>query len=179
MIIVGTQAPDFTAEAVVDGEIADITLSRLAGRYVLLFFYPLDFSFVCPSELHSLQRALTEFQRRDVEVLGISVDSVFTHRAFLQAPKSTGGISGITFSLVSDISHRISRSFGVLAERESVALRATFVLDKEGIVQYGSVNTLDFGRSIGELLRVVDGIQFAETHGGLCPTNWQPGDALL
>ena len=179
MIIVGSRSPDFTAEAIVHGVAGIVSLEQYRGQYVLLFFYPADFSFVCPSELHALQRHLPEFHDRHVEVLGVSVDSIHTHLAWLATPVSEGGIAGTTFTLISDTSQRLSRAYGVLDEASGAAFRGVFIIDREGIVQYGSLNTLAFGRSIQELLRVIDGIQFTERHGHVCPANWTPGDLSL
>lgn len=179
MIIVGSRAPDFIAEAAVNGARSSISLDLYRGRYVLLFFYPADFSVVCPSELHALQRHLSAFGGRNVEVLAVSVDSVYTHLAWLRTPVHEGGIEGTTFALVSDMSHAISRSWGVLDEDSGSSLRGVFVIDPEGTVQYGSLNALAFGRSVQELLRVIDGIQFAATNGVVCPANWKPGDLSL
>lgn len=179
MIIVGSPAPGFTAEAVNGRNVTTIALDDYRGKYVLLFFYPADFSFVCPSELHALERLLPTFRERNVEVLAVSVDSVHTHAAWLETPVSEGGIAGTTFTLVSDINQSISRAYGVLDEKEGVALRGVFVIDDQGVVQYGSLNSMAFGRSIPELLRVVDGIQYASTHAELCPANWQPGDLTV
>ena len=179
MIIVGSRSPDFTADAVVGGVAGTVSLQQYRGKYVLLFFYPADFSYVCPSELHALQRHLPEFHDRNVEVVAVSVDSVHTHMAWLATPPSEGGIGGTTFTLVSDTNQRLSRAYGVLDEASGAAFRGVFIIDREGIVQYGSLNTLAFGRSIQELLRVIDAVQYTESHGQVCPANWTPDEPGL
>lgn len=175
MIIVGSTSPAFSAKAIVQGEIKTVTEKDFANRYVLFFFYALDFSFVCPSEMHALQENLAEFGKREVEVVGISVDTIYTHFAWLNTPRAQSGGQGITFTLIADTSQHLSKAYGVFDEREGLALRGAFVVDRNNIIQYGALNTLAFARSISELLRVVDAIQFVEKYGEVCPANWQPG----
>jgi peroxiredoxin (alkyl hydroperoxide reductase subunit C) len=171
-------APDFTADAVVNGEMAKITLSGLRGRYVVLFFYPLDFTFVCPTELHAFQHALPEFRKRLTEILAVSVDSKFSHLAWWKTPKSQGGIEGIEYPLVSDLSKDIARNFDVLSPG-GVAYRGLFLIDKDGLVKHQVVNDLPLGRSVDETLRMVDALQHAEKYGEVCPANWKPGKKAM
>ncbi|MBA2848656.1 peroxiredoxin [Thermosulfuriphilus ammonigenes] len=179
MTLVTKEAPDFTAEAVMpDNSFSKITLSSYRGRYVILLFYPLDFTFVCPTEILAFDKKLEEFKKRNCEVLGISVDSVYTHFAWKMTPVEKGGIGNIQYPLVSDLSKNISRSYGILFD-ESVSLRGLFLIDKEGIVRHELINDLPLGRSVDEALRVLDALQFFETHGEVCPANWRPGEEAM
>ncbi|MFQ5589035.1 MAG: peroxiredoxin [Nitrospiria bacterium] len=180
MVLVNQEAPDFTAKAVVGDETVDnFKLSDHRGKYVVLFFYPLDFTFVCPTELHAFQSKLEEFKKRNVEVIGVSTDSWFSHHAWLNTPKSQGGIQGITYPLVSDFNKTISRDYDVLFEGLGAAYRGLFLIDKNGVVQHQVVNNLPLGRSIGEALRMVDALQFTEEHGEVCPADWQQGEKSM
>jgi len=180
MVLVNKEAPDFTAKAVkVDQVIDEYKLSDLRGKYVVLFFYPLDFTFVCPTELHAFQAKLEEFKKRNVEVVGVSIDSWFSHLAWLQQPKRQGGIEGVTYPLVSDLNKTISKDYDVLLEGVGIALRGLFLIDKEGVVQHQVVNNLPLGRSIDEALRLVDALQFTEEHGEVCPANWKEGEKSM
>lgn len=180
MVLVNKEAPDFTAKAVQEGNVIDeYKLSDLRGKYVVLFFYPLDFTFVCPTELHAFQAKLEEFKKRNVEVVGVSIDSWFSHLAWLQQPKAQGGIEGVTYPLVSDLNKTISKDYDVLLEGVGIALRGLFLIDKEGIVQHQVVNNLPLGRSIDEALRLVDALQFTEEHGEVCPANWKEGEKSM
>ena len=176
MVLVGRPAPDFTADAVVNGEFKQITLSSLKGKYVVVFFYPLDFTFVCPTELHAFSDKLADFKARNVEVLGVSVDSKFTHAAWLNTPKKEGGIQGVKYPVVSDLNKSISSAYDVLVEGAGIAYRGLFLIDKNGIVQHQIVNNLPLGRSVDEVLRLVDALQYFETNGEVCPANWQKGE---
>lgn len=181
-VLVGKEAPDFKATAVVDGKDfnEEFTLSQYKGeKYVILFFYPLDFTFVCPTEMHAFQEKLVEFESKNVQVIGVSVDSQFSHFAWLNSDKSQGGIKGVTYPIVSDINKTISRDYDVLIEDDGVALRGAFVIDKEGVVQAQVVNNLSLGRNIDELLRLVDALQFTEKYGEVCPANWKEGDKSM
>jgi peroxiredoxin (alkyl hydroperoxide reductase subunit C) len=153
----------------------DFKLSSLRGRYVILFFYPLDFTFVCPSEILAFDEKLDAFHERDSDVVGVSVDSHFTHLAWKRTPVEKGGIGPIRYPLVADLSKDISRSYGVLFDEE-VALRGLFLIDREGIVRHSVVNDLPLGRSVDEALRMVDALRFHEQRGEVCPANWQDGD---
>lgn len=176
-VLVGKEAPNFKTKAVVGTQIIDdFSLESLRGKYVLLFFYPLDFTFVCPTELHAFQAKLEEFKKRNCEVLGCSVDSQFSHFAWLQTPKAKGGIEGVSYPLVSDMNKTIARDYDVLKTDEGIAYRGLFLIDKEGIVRHQIVNDLPLGRSVEEALRIIDAFQFFEENGEVCPANWQRGE---
>jgi len=175
--LVTKEAPDFTAQAVMpDNTIKeDFTLSSLRGKHVVLFFYPLDFTFVCPTEIIAFNRKLDAFKERGVEVVGISIDSQFSHFAWKNTAPENGGIGNIQFPLVADLSKNISRNYGVLFGEE-VALRGLFLIDKEGIVRHCVINDLPLGRSVDEAIRMVDALQFFEENGEVCPANWHKGE---
>ena len=172
--LVTKEAPDFTAQAVMPDNVIkeDFTLSSLRGKYVILFFYPLDFTFVCPSEIIAFDRKLGEFQKRNTEVVGVSVDSQFSHFAWKNTEPKAGGIGNIQFPLVADLTKNISREYGVLFD-EAVALRGLFLIDKEGVVRHAVINDLPLGRNVDEALRMVDALQFFEQNGEVCPANWR------
>jgi len=177
--IVTSQAPDFTAQAVMpDNSFKEISLSSYRGRYVLLFFYPLDFTFVCPSEILAFNRAADDFNRRDCDLIGVSVDSQYTHFAWRNTPVNEGGIGQIGFPLVADLDKSIARKYGVLFNNE-VALRGQFLIDKDGVVRHALINDLPLGRNVEEALRVLDALQFHEAHGEVCPANWRPGEEAM
>lgn len=177
-VLVSKKAPDFTAAAVLaDGSIKpDFSLSDYKGKYVVLFFYPLDFTFVCPTELIAFSRRIQEFAHRDVAVIGCSVDSQFTHVAWRNTPVEQGGIGAITYPLVADVKHEICRAYDVEFDSAGVAFRGSFLIDKEGIVRHQVVNDLPLGRNVDEMLRMVDALQFTEKHGEVCPAGWTQGD---
>lgn len=176
-VAITKEAPDFTATAVMpDGSFKEISLTDFRGSYVLLYFYPLDFTFVCPSEILAFDKHVEEFKKRNVVVLGCSVDSHFTHYAWREAPRSKGGIGPIHHPLISDITKRIARKYNVLLENQGVALRGLFLIDKEGIVRHQVVNDLPLGRSVVEALRMVEALQHYEQSGDVCPANWQKGE---
>ena len=178
--LVTKEAPDFTAQAVMpDNSFAELKLSSLRGKHVVLFFYPLDFTFVCPSEILAFDRAVDEFRRRNCELIGISVDSHFTHLAWKNTPVNQGGIGNVQYPLVADLNKSISQSYGVLLPKEGVALRGLFIIDKEGIVRHALINDLPLGRSIDEAIRMLDALQFFEAHGDVCPANWKPGEEAM
>lgn len=174
-VLVGKKAPQFNLKAVVKGKIESFSLNALKGRYVVLFFYPLDFTFVCPTELHAFQEKLPEFEKRGATVVGCSVDSCFSHSAWLNIPRSRGGIEGVEYPILSDINKELARSYDVLKEDEGVAYRGLFLIDKEGVVRHQIVNDLPLGRSVDEALRMIDALTFFESHGEVCPANWQSG----
>ncbi len=178
--LVTQEAPDFTAEAVLpDNTFGQIKLSSFRGRYVVLFFYPLDFTFVCPSEILAFNKRLEEFKKRNCEVIGVSVDSKFTHLAWKNTPVDNGGIGNIQYPLVQDLNKAIAKSYGILFN-EAVALRGLFLIDTRGIIRHAVINDLPLGRSVTEALRMVDALQFVETHGDqVCPANWQEGDEAM
>ena len=177
-VLVGREAPEFSAEAVLgNGNIKQYVFKPSNKQYNIIFFYPLDFTFVCPSELIALDRRYQEFKRRGVEVIGVSVDSQFTHNAWRNTEISQGGIGPVQFTLVADVKHAICKAYGVEHPEAGVALRAVFLIDKKGIVRSQIVNDLPLGRNIEELLRLVDALQFTEKNGEVCPANWKFGDA--
>ena len=179
-VLVGKKAPDFKEAAVVAGDFKDsFQLSDYRGKYVLLFFYPLDFTIVCPTELHKFQEHLEDFKRLNCEVIGCSVDSKFSHHAWLRQDKKLGGIKGITYPLVSDLNKTVARDYDVLLEGEGVSLRGAFLIDKEGVVRHQTVHDLPLGRNIGEFLRLLTALQFTEKHGEVCPANWNAGDQAM
>jgi peroxiredoxin 2/4 len=176
MSLVGKKAPEFKAKAVIKNKIyEDFSLSDYVGKYVVFFFYPLDFTFVCPTELHAFQERLKEFDKRNAQVVGCSVDSCFSHAAWLNMPKAKGGICGITYPIVSDLNKSIARSFQVLNEGEGIAYRGLFLIDREEVVRHQLVNDLPLGRSVEEVLRLLDALIFFEQNGEVCPANWRMG----
>jgi len=178
--LVTKEAPDFTADAVLpDDSFAQFQLSSLRGKNVVLFFYPLDFTFVCPSEILAFNKKLDEFKNRNTEVIGVSVDSKFTHLAWKNTKLEDGGIGNIKYTLVSDLNKNIAREYGILFN-DSVALRGLFLIDTKGIIRHAVINDLPLGRSVNEALRMVDALQFVEAHGDqVCPANWQEGDEAM
>lgn len=177
--LVTQMAPDFTADAVMpNNEIKKLTLSSYRGKYVLLFFYPLDFTFVCPIEIIAFDKMLEQFKIRNTEVIGVSIDSQFSHFAWKQTPPEKGGIGNIRYPLVSDITKQIARDYGVLLN-DSIALRGLFLIDKQGVVRHQLVNDLFLGRSDDEALRLIDALQFFEEHGEVCPANWHKGEDAI
>ncbi|MDA0773068.1 MAG: peroxiredoxin [Cyanobacteria bacterium] len=176
-VLVGRNAPDFTADAVVNGsEFKSVSLSDFKGKkYVVLFFYPLDFTFVCPTELHAFQDKLAEFESLNTEVIGVSVDSKFAHHAWLNTPKSQGGIQGVNYTVVSDFNKQITRDYDVEVEGAGISYRGLFLIDKKGVVQHQVVNNLPLGRNVDEAVRMVKALQFFENNGEVCPANWNEG----
>lgn len=180
MPLVGQKAPDFSAKAVKKGEVIEnFSLSQFGGKYVVLFFYPLDFTFVCPTEMHAFQAKLGEFEKRNVQVVGVSTDSHFSHMAWLKTPKSEGGIQGVEYPIVADFTKTIAKSYDVLLDNAGIALRGLFLIDKNGVVQHQVVNNLPLGRNVDEALRMVDALQYTEEHGEVCPANWTSGDKAM
>jgi peroxiredoxin 2/4 len=177
-VLVNKQAPDFTSTAVMpDGTMNDnFKLSDLRGKYVVLFFWPLDFTFVCPTEILAHEHRLKQFQDRNVEVVGVSVDSQYTHYAWRNTAVKMGGIGEVNFPMVSDVKHQITQAYGI-EHSDGVALRASFLIDKNGLVQHQVVNNLPLGRNVDEMLRLVDALQFYEKNGEVCPAGWHAGDS--
>ncbi|MBG3957363.1 peroxiredoxin [Pseudomonas aeruginosa] len=175
-VLVNKQAPDFTAAAVLgDGSIVDaFQLSSLRGKYVVLFFWPLDFTFVCPSEIIAHNNRMDKFRELGVEVVGVSIDSQFTHHAWRSTPVEKGGIGAVEFTMVADVKHEITRAYGIEHE-DGVALRASFLIDRAGVVQHQVVNNLPRGREVDEMVRLVEALQFTEEHGEVCPAGWRKG----
>ncbi len=177
--LVTKPAPEFTADAVMpDNSIEKLDLSTYRGKYVVLFFYPLDFTFVCPSEIIAFNQALSKFKARNAEVIGVSVDSAFTHHAWKNTAVENGGIGNIQYPLVADLNKEIARQYGVLFD-EAVALRGLFLIDREGVVRHSVINDLPLGRSVEEALRMLDALTFHEEHGEVCPANWHEGEEAM
>ena len=181
-MLVGKKAPEFTANAVVNGIIeSNFSLEQYRGsKYVVLFFYPKDFTFVCPTELIGFQNALEEFEKRNTAVVGCSTDSEFCHWAWTNTPRNQGGIQGVNYPLVADINKEVAAKFDVLAEEgDKVAYRGLFLIDKEGVVRHMLVNDMPLGRSIDEAIRIVDALQHFEEHGEVCPLGWHKGEKAM
>ncbi|MFV0531873.1 MAG: peroxiredoxin [Flavobacteriales bacterium] len=189
-VLVGKKAPVFSNAAVINGGefVENFSLDQYKGKYVLLFFYPKDFTFVCPTELHAFQERLADFKERNVEVVAVSTDTEQSHWGWLQVPKAQGGIKGVTYPIVADTNKTISYNYDVLAgdweynengnleaEGEMIAYRGLFLIDKNGIVRHQIVNDLPLGRNVDEAVRMVDALQFFEKNGEVCPANWQKG----
>ncbi len=176
-LIVGQKAPDFCMETTKNLEALDhkVKLSDYLGKWLILFFYPLDFTFVCPTEIRGFNSRLAEFAELNTDILGVSTDSVYCHRAWIKAKPEDGGLGGLSYPLAADMTHQVSRDYGVLLEEQGVALRGLFIIDPEGILRYQVVCDLNVGRSIDETLRVLQALQ----SGGLCPMEWHPGDQTL
>lgn len=174
-VLVTQDAPDFTADAVMaDGSFAQVRLSDFRGKYVLLFFYPLDFTFVCPTEIIAFSDRCAEFGKLDVQILGVSVDSKFSHLAWRNTPRAQGGIGQIEYPLIADLDKSVSEAYGVKLP-SGIALRGLFLIDKEGVIRHQVVNDLPLGRSVDEALRMVEALQFFEKNGEVCPANWRDG----
>ena len=181
-VLVGRKAPDFTVPAVLgSGEIVgQFNFSEESkGQYAVVFFYPLDFTFVCPSELIALDHRMSDFTSRGVKVVSVSIDSHFTHNAYRKTPINEGGIGPVTFTMAADMSHSVCQAYGIEHPTAGVALRAAFVIDKAGVVRAQMVNDLPIGRDIDELLRLIDAVQFADEHGEVCPAGWKKGQASM
>ena len=178
---VGQAAPDFAATAVVDQEFKTVKLSDYKGKqYVVLFFYPLDFTFVCPTEITAFSDRFEDFNKIDTEILGVSVDSEFSHLAWIQSDRKSGGVGDLNYPLVADLKKTISADYNVLDPEAGVALRGLFIIDKEGIIQHSTINNLAFGRNVDETLRTLQAIQHVQSHPDeVCPAGWQPGDKTM
>ena len=177
-ILVNRQAPDFTAPAVMpDGQINEqFKLADYRSSHVVLLFWPMDFTFVCPTEIIAHDKRYNQFQQRGVELIGVSVDSVYVHHAWRETPRDKGGIGQIQFPMVADVRHDITRAYGI-EHSDGVALRGSFLVDHQGIVQHQVVNNLPLGRNVDEMVRTLDALQFTEEYGEVCPAGWQKGDA--
>ena len=177
--LVTKKAPEFTATAVMeDGSFKEVSLSDYKDQYVLLYFYPLDFTFVCPSEILAFNSKVAEFKERGVQLLGCSIDSEFSHFAWRNTPVEKGGIGEIAYPLIADKSKSIARNYGILFGEE-VALRGLFLIDKAGVVRHSTINDLPLGRNVEEALRVVDALQYTEEYGEVCPANWKKGEEAM
>lgn len=177
-VLVGKEAPNFKAKCALNNACQEIELKDYRGKYVILFFYPLDFTFVCPTELHAFQERLEDFEKNNCVVLGCSVDSYFSHQAWLNTPKEKGGIAGITYGLVADLGGHIAKQYDVLHPDE-VAYRGLFLIDRDGIVRHQVVNDLPLGRNVEEALRMLLALQHTEEHGEVCPANWKKGGRAI
>lgn len=182
MNMINSKAPDFTSPAVLpNGTIdEDFTLSEvIEGRYAVIFFYPLDFTFVCPTELIAFHHRAGDFESRNTALIGVSIDSQFSHLAWRKTPVNNGGIGELAYPLVADTTHNIVKAYGVQAPSGDVALRATFLIDRDGLIRHQSINDLPLGRNVDEYLRLVDALQFHEEHGDVCPAGWQSGSPTM
>ncbi|CAN4089617.1 unnamed protein product [Withania somnifera] len=179
--LVGNKAPDFEAEAVFDQEFIKVKLSEYIGKkYVILFFYPLDFTFVCPTEITAFSDRYEEFKKVNTEILGVSVDSVFSHLAWVQTDRKAGGLGDLNYPLISDVTKSISKSYNVLIPDQGIALRGLFIIDKEGVIQHSTINNLAIGRSVDETLRTLQALQYVqENPDEVCPAGWKPGDKSM
>ncbi|CAN6439098.1 unnamed protein product [Victoria cruziana] len=179
--LVGNKAPDFEAEAVFDQEFINVKLSDYIGKkYVILFFYPLDFTFVCPTEITAFSDRYSEFEKLNTEVLGVSVDSVFSHLAWIQTDRKSGGLGDLKYPLISDVTKSISESYGVLIRDQGIALRGLFIIDKEGVIQHSTINNLAIGRSVDETLRTLQALQYVQDNPDeVCPAGWKPGEKSM
>ncbi len=177
---VGQKAPDFTATAVIDQEFKEISLSNYRGKYVVLFFYPLDFTFVCPTEITAFSDRYSEFSSKNTEVLGVSVDSQFSHLAWIQTQRNDGGIGDINYPLVADLKKEISLAYNVLDDAEGVALRGLYIIDPDGVIMHATINNLPVGRNVDETLRVLQAFQYVQANPDeVCPANWTPGEKTM
>ena len=177
---VGQKAPDFTSTAVVDQEFKEISLSQYKGKYVVLFFYPLDFTFVCPTEITAFSDRYSDFSSKNTEVLGVSVDSQFSHLSWIQTARNQGGLGDINYPLVSDLKKEIATAYNVLDDAEGVALRGLFIIDPDGVIMHSTINNLPFGRNVDETLRVLQAFQYVQANPDeVCPANWTPGDKTM
>ncbi|CAF1563977.1 unnamed protein product [Rotaria sp. Silwood1] len=171
--MISKQAPDFKGQAVINGHFKNIQLSDYKGKYVVLFFYPLDFTFVCPTEIIAFNEKLDEFRQLDTEIIGCSTDSVYSHLAWINTPRKQGGLGGLKYPLLSDFSKEIAQRYGVLLdENGGIALRGLFIIDREQNLRQITINDLPVGRSVDEILRLIKAFQFVEKHGEVCPANW-------
>jgi len=175
---VSAPAPDFSGDAYLNGEFKKISLSDYRGKKVVLFFYPLDFTFVCPTEIVAFTDKMEEFRKRNTEVVGVSVDSKFTHKAWAETERKDGGIKGVNYPLLSDINKSIAADYGVLLP-DGVALRGLFIINNEGILKHATINHLDLGRNVDEVLRLLDAVDFSEQYGEVCPANWKKGEKAM
>ncbi|KAI3832571.1 hypothetical protein MKW98_002117 [Papaver atlanticum] len=179
--LVGNKAPDFEAEAVFDQEFIKVKLSDYIGKkYVILFFYPLDFTFVCPTEITAFSDRHAEFEKLNTEILGVSVDSVFSHLAWVQTDRKSGGLGDLNYPLVSDVTKSISKAYDVLIADQGIALRGLFIIDKEGIIQHSTINNLAIGRSVDETMRTLQALQYVQDNPDeVCPAGWKPGEKTM
>jgi len=176
---IGKPAPVFSGTAVVDGQFKEISLSDYAGKYVVLFFYPLDFTFVCPTEIIAFSDRAAEFRKINCEVVACSTDSHFSHLAWINTPRKEGGLGKMNIPVLADKSTRVSRDYGVYREDDGVTFRGLFIIDDKGVLRQITINDLPVGRSVDETLRLVQAFQYTDIHGEVCPANWKPGDKTM
>ncbi|KAJ1369997.1 Peroxiredoxin-2 [Parelaphostrongylus tenuis] len=176
---IGKPAPDFNTKAVYNGDFVDVKLSDYRGKYLILFFYPLDFTFVCPTEIIAFSDRSEEFKSLGVSILACSTDSVFSHLAWINTPRKHGGLGEMKIPVLADTNHQISRDYGVLKDDEGIAYRGLFIIDPKGILRQITINDLPVGRSVDETLRLVQAFQFVEKHGEVCPAGWTPGQETI
>nr|QUE28554.1 bas1 [Porphyrostromium boryanum] len=177
--LVGQKAPDFSGTSVFDQEFQETKLADYQGKYLVLFFYPLNFTFVCPTEITSFSDEYNKFKELNTEILGVSIDSEFSHLAWIQTERENGGLGDLNYPLLSDLTKQISTDYQVITDK-GIALRGLFIIDKKGVVHYSTVNNLEFGRSVEETLRVLQAIQYIqENPDEVCPANWKPGDKTM
>jgi len=176
---IGQQAPAFTVQAVVDGDFQDVSLSDYKGSYVVLFFYPLDFTFVCPTEIIAFSEAASKFAENNCKILAASTDSVFSHLAWTNTPRKEGGLGQMNIPILADTNHKLAKAYGCLKEDDGIAYRGLYVIDAKGILRQITINDLPVGRSVEETLRLVQAFQFVDKHGEVCPANWQPGNQSM
>ena len=177
--LIGRKAPEFNVEGVLNGKFGSYELSSYQGKWVVLFFYPLDFTFVCPTEILAFSDRIAEFKKLNAEVLGVSVDSKYSHLAWTEKKREEGGISGLAYPLLADLKKEVTASFQVLADGGAFALRGLFIIDPEGIVQHATINANAVGRSVDETLRVLQAFQYVKEHGEVCPADWKPGKKAM
>ena len=177
--LVGNPAPRFKAQAVVNGEFKTVSLDDYKGKWKVLFFYPLDFTFVCPTEITAFSNATSKFKELGAEVMGASVDSHFSHLAWIKQPRNQGGLGNVEFPLLADLNKEIARSYGVLLEEQGIALRGLFIIDNKDIVVHSTINQLSVGRNVDEILRLVEAFQHTAKHGEVCPANWSKGSDTM
>jgi len=173
--VIGKEAPDFMADAVVDGDFKTLKLEHFRGKYLVLFFYPLDFTFVCPTEIIAFSDSYDKFKSIGCELVACSTDSKFCHLEWINKPRKQGGLGDMKIPVLSDLNHKISRDYGVLKEDAGIAFRGLFIIDPKGILRQITINDLPVGRSVDETLRLVQAFQFTDKHGEVCPANWKPG----
>jgi peroxiredoxin (alkyl hydroperoxide reductase subunit C) len=171
--LVGGEAPQFKGDAVINGQFKQISLDDYKGKWLVVFFYPLDFTFVCPTEILAFSDRIEDFHNANADIVGCSVDSKYTHLAWMEKPRDAGGIQGLKYPLLSDLSKQVSVDYGVL--HDGVALRGLFIIDPDGVVQHATINNLAVGRSVDETLRLLQAFQYVREHGEVCPANWEPG----
>ncbi|KAF0449632.1 Peroxiredoxin-1 [Gigaspora margarita] len=176
---VRSPAPAFTATAVIDGQFKKVSLSDYSGQFVVLFFYPMDFTLVCPTEIIAFSDRINEFKKLNTSVLGVSCDSQFVHLAWVNTPRNKGGLGPMNIPLVADKNQAIAKSYGVLIEEEGIPLRGLFIIDDKGIVRQITVNDLPVGRNVDEIIRLIEAIQFTDKHGEVCPIGWKKGDKAI